>query len=82
MLHVTCKVIGVKQKGEVQDMREHHVPHELDLASGRTRSKRRACLRCNRTFWSEGPHHRLCRTCRATLATMPTPAEEYRLWLP
>jgi hypothetical protein len=33
-------------------------------------------------FLSEGAHHRLCGACRASLATMPTPAEEYPLRLP
>jgi len=41
--------------------------------------KRRACLRCDREFLSEGPHHRLCQGCREFLAASPTPAEEYPL---
>ena len=40
-------------------------------------SKQRACLRCDRTFLSEGPHHRLCQACREFLAVVPTPVEEY-----
>ena len=40
---------------------------------------RRACLRCDRLFQSEGPHHRLCQTCREYLAESPTPEEEYSL---
>jgi hypothetical protein len=63
-------------------MREHHALHELASPPGRTSLKRRACLRCNRRFLSEGPHHRLCGACRASLATMPAPAEEYLLRLP
>jgi hypothetical protein len=48
--------------------------------SRRTRRlKQRACLRCNRTFLSEGPHHRLCKRCREALAASPTPPEEYHL---
>jgi hypothetical protein len=41
--------------------------------------KRRACLRCDREFWSEGPHHRLCQTCRQVIAASPSPAEEYSI---
>ena len=60
---------------------------EDKMAGGlRRRSKRarttapsqpRACLRCDRTFVSEGPHHRLCQACREFLAVAPTPVEEY-----
>jgi hypothetical protein len=39
--------------------------------------KERACLRCDRRFLSEGPHNRLCQTCREFLAGAPTPVEEY-----
>jgi hypothetical protein len=38
---------------------------------------RRNCLRCDREFWSEGPHHRLCHTCRQVIAASPSPVEEY-----
>jgi hypothetical protein len=41
------------------------------------KTKRRNCLRCNREFWSEGPHHRLCQTCRQVIAASPSPVEEY-----
>ena len=41
--------------------------------------KRRECLRCERMFLSEGPHNRLCQSCREFLAASPTPAEEYPL---
>src|SRR5919109_3004400 len=37
--------------------------------------KRRECLRCERMFLSEGPHNRLCQSCREFLAASPTPAE-------
>jgi hypothetical protein len=39
--------------------------------------KRRNCLRCDREFCSEGPHHRLCQTCRQIIAASPSPVEEY-----
>jgi hypothetical protein len=39
--------------------------------------KRRNCLRCDREFLSEGPHHRLCRMCRQVIAASPSPVEEY-----
>ena len=45
----------------------------------RVRVKRRLCLRCDREFPSEGPHNRLCQTCREFLAVAPTPTEEYPL---
>jgi hypothetical protein len=41
--------------------------------------KRRDCLRCDREFWSEGPHHRLCQICRQVIATSSSPVEEYRI---
>jgi hypothetical protein len=45
----------------------------------RSKMKRRPCLRCDREFLSEGPHHRLCQSCREFLAAAPTPMEEYPL---
>jgi hypothetical protein len=42
--------------------------------------KQRNCLRCDREFRSEGPHHRLCRTCRQTIAALPSPEEEYSVF--
>jgi hypothetical protein len=44
--------------------------------------KRRNCLRCDREFWSEGPHHRLCQTCRQLIAASPSPMEEYTIVSP
>ena len=41
--------------------------------------RRRVCLRCDRPFLSEGPHHRLCERCREVLAASPTPELEYSL---
>ena len=40
---------------------------------------RRDCLRCDREFSSEGPHHRLCQVCRQIIATAPSPVEEYSI---
>ena len=42
----------------------------------------RNCLRCNREFWSEGSHHRLCQTCRQVIAASPSPVEEYSIVSP
>jgi hypothetical protein len=39
----------------------------------------RSCLRCDREFWSEGPHHRLCQACRQLLAASPSPVEEHSI---
>jgi hypothetical protein len=44
-----------------------------------SRLKERACLRCDRTFLSEGPHHQLYERCREALAASTTPPEEYHL---
>jgi uncharacterized protein with PIN domain len=41
--------------------------------------KRRNCLRCDREFWSEGPHHRLCQTCRQVITASSSPVEEYSI---
>jgi hypothetical protein len=53
-------------------------PHSGANPPQRTeQSRQRTCLRCDRTFWSEGPHHRLCQTCREALATAPSAVEEH-----
>jgi hypothetical protein len=44
---------------------------------GTKKVKRRNCLRCDREFLSEGPHHRLCQTCRQVIAASASPVEEY-----
>ena len=44
--------------------------------------KRRNCLRCDREFRSEGPHHRLCQMCRQVIAASPSPVEEYSIASP
>jgi len=41
--------------------------------------QRRACLRCDKPFRSEGRDNRLCRQCQQALAIGPSPAHEYRL---
>jgi hypothetical protein len=43
---------------------------------------RRDCLRCDRAFPSEGPHHRLCDRCRNYLALDSTPVERARVITP
>jgi hypothetical protein len=54
-----------------RNLRSHVKP-----ARSRTRMRRRLCLRCDREFLSEGPHNRLCQSCREYLAGAPTPIEE------
>jgi hypothetical protein len=49
----------------------------MELSRRTKKLKRRDCLRCDREFWSEGPHHRLCQTCRQVIAASPSPTEEY-----
>lgn len=41
--------------------------------------KQRQCLRCQRTFLSEGWHNRLCTPCKEHLAVSPTPEVEHRV---
>lgn len=36
-------------------------------------ARRRACLRCDRPFMSEGPYNRLCEACRWFINASPTP---------
>jgi predicted amidophosphoribosyltransferase len=45
----------------------------------RFRRQQRACLRCDRSFMSTGPHNRLCDTCRETLSSTSTPEDEYSI---
>jgi hypothetical protein len=42
-------------------------------------SRQRTCLRCDRQFWSEGPHHRLCQPCREALAMASSAVVEHRV---
>jgi len=53
----------------------HAKPHRRT----RKKLKRRDCLKCDREFWSEGPHHRLCQTCRQAIASSPSPEEKHSL---
>jgi hypothetical protein len=60
-----------------------HAARSYVKPSRRTKKlKRRNCLRCDREFWSEGPHHRLCQTCRQVIAASPSPVEEYSILSP
>lgn len=43
------------------------------------RTRRRPCLRCDAVFASEGPHHRLCTTCREYLKLNPSPEPTYTI---
>ena len=55
-----------------------HAPKSHVKPSRRAKKvKQRNCLRCDREFSSEGPHHRLCHACRQVIAASPSPAEEY-----
>jgi len=38
---------------------------EPEVVRSPTPQKKRACLKCTEEFLSEGPHHRLCKVCRA-----------------
>lgn len=38
-------------------------PYNRRPARGPLRT-RRACIRCEKPFWSEGAHHRMCGLCR------------------
>jgi hypothetical protein len=39
----------------------------LERLSARARAgvRRRPCITCGTPIWSEGPHHRMCGSCRA-----------------
>jgi hypothetical protein len=55
-----------------------HAPRSHVKPSRRRKKlQQRNCLRCDREFLSEGPHHRLCQTCRQVIAAGPSPVEEY-----
>jgi uncharacterized paraquat-inducible protein A len=45
----------------------------------RSQAKTRPCLRCDRTFRSEGYHNRLCVRCLEYLAAAPSPEPVYSL---
>ena len=42
-------------------------------------TQRRACLRCEQGFMSEGPHNRLCQQCQVTNAHLAGGLRTYRL---
>ena len=46
------------------------VPGAVGPKAGRT-STDRPCLNCGHTFRSEGPHHRMCATCRQLRDPLP-----------
>lgn len=48
----------------------------------RGQKRRRACLRCDRPFWSTGFHHRLCEPCRRQLAESASQPEPVPLQIP
>ena len=45
----------------------------MDVIARQERVTERPCIRCRTTFRSEGPHHRMCQTCRTggTAADVP-----------
>ena len=52
---------------QVSGMRYDRVSVELrceELARA-ARRKRRPCITCGKPFLSDGPHHRMCKGCRA-----------------
>jgi hypothetical protein len=53
-----------------------HGPHSRQTNAS---TRPRDCLRCDRRFASEGPHHRLCQTCREWVDETPTPEPVYSL---
>ena len=46
---------------DIAETRAHHAENKAARAA---RLRPRACLCCSSTFDSEGPHNRLCDTCR------------------
>ncbi len=46
----------------------------------KTKKTRRRCLKCSRSFWSEGPWNRLCARCNAANRRMPDLPSSSPLW--
>jgi hypothetical protein len=69
-----CESCRAKQQAE-------HRSERLRVASPE-RPTTRACLRCDRTFASEGRHNRLCQPCLEFLENSPTPAHTYHFGRP
>lgn len=46
---------------DIAETRAHHAENNAARAA---RLRTRCCLRCRSSFESEGPHNRLCDTCR------------------
>lgn len=44
--------------------KKHHAETAAERLTRAARVKTRACLCCRKSFESEGPHHRMCGTCR------------------
>jgi hypothetical protein len=57
------------------------MPTEKTYRAPHLQRKERSCLRCDRMFKSEGPHHRLCSPCREYLGEYSPEECEYRLRL-
>lgn len=46
----------------------------------RLKKRRRRCLKCNRTFWSEGNWNRLCSKCNAANRGLANPPSSPARW--
>ncbi|WP_234086784.1 hypothetical protein [Azonexus sp. R2A61] len=46
------------------DRSESSVYHRIEMLAGKPKAKKRHCMCCGREFASDGPHHRLCGSCR------------------
>lgn len=49
---------------EALDRSESSVCRRIDILTGKPKPKKRPCMCCGREFASDGPHNRLCGTCR------------------
>jgi hypothetical protein len=67
---ITCA--ACKQKIREAHMRERQRPPAKA-------TEPRSCLRCDRSFPSEGPHNQLCKVCREFNEYNPTPERIYAL---
>lgn len=46
------------------DRSESSVYRRIEILTGKPKAKKRHCMCCGREFASDGPHHRLCGSCR------------------
>jgi hypothetical protein len=56
--------LGLTNRFTNRRRRENVATYTAPASDARKSRQRRPCLCCGRTFYSEGPHHRMCINCR------------------